>query len=83
MTTNINNNQNLKYKQSLKNYNKKLTYTLSTPVTTFSPKLKQKQNKLNKIPNPKKQNKDIIQYDYYKKTINRTAKYQPQLTINT
>lgn len=82
LATDVNGGQSLKYKQSLKNYGKKLTYTLSAPVTAFSPKLKQKRGKLDKVPGPKERSKDMVRYDYYGRTIGRAAKYQPQLAID-
>lgn len=82
MATDVNGGQSLKYKQSLKNYGKKLTYALSAPVTAFSPKLKQKRGKLDKVPGPKERSKDMVRYDYYGRTIGRAAKYQPQLAID-
>ena len=82
LATDVNGWKSLKYKQSLKNWGKKLTYALSAPVTARSPKLKQKRNKLDTVPGPKERNKDMIRYDYMWRTTGRVAKYAPQLAID-
>jgi len=82
LATDVNGWQSLTYKQTIKNYGKKLTYALSAPVTAFSPALKQKREKLDKVPGPKERNKDMIRYDYMGRTTGRTWKYAPQLAID-
>jgi hypothetical protein len=72
----------LTYKQAIKNYGKKLSYALSAPVTAFSPALKQKREKLDKVPGPKERNKDMVRYDYMGRTEGRIKKYSPQLAID-
>lgn len=82
LATDVNGWQSLPYKQTIKNYGKKLTYALSAPVTAFSPALKQKREKLDKVPGPKERNKDMVRYDYMGRTSGRVWKYSPQLAID-
>lgn len=82
LATDVNGGQSLKYKDSVKNRGKKLTYALSAPVTAFSPKLKQKRGKLDKVPGPKERNKDMVRYDYTWRTIGRGAKYEAQIGLD-
>ena len=82
LATDVNGWQSLNYKQSIKNYGKKLSYALSAPITAFSPKLKQKRGKLDKVPGPKERNKDMVRYDYMGRTSGRLGKYAPQLAID-
>lgn len=82
LATDVNWGQSLKYNQSIKNRGKKLTYALSAPVTAFSPKLKQKRGKLDKVPGPKERSKDMIRYDYAWRTMGRGLKYESQIGID-
>ena len=82
LATDVNGWQSLSYKQTIKNYGKKLSYALSAPVTAFSPKLKQKRGPLDKVPGPKERNKDTVRCAYMGMTSGRISKYTAQLAID-
>jgi hypothetical protein len=82
LATDVNGGKSLKYKESIKNWSKKITYTLAAPVTAWNQKRKQKRTKLDTVPGPKERNKDMVRYDYMGRTNGRIAKYTPQVAID-